>query len=136
MANEVTVQCRRDISTLVVRWQRECDTESLKIAYEYLLRVAGENQLRKWLLDTRKRNEPNPELNLWLKDVMLGKVLPTLGHSVRIAYLISPSRAAKMKISESANPVQIAKWLGSFTCQSKTFMCESDAYDWLNILDI
>lgn len=138
ITDDVTFQCRSDISTLIVRWQRECDLKSLKLTYGQLLETAEENKMHKWLLDTRHRNKPNLELNLWLRDVFLAKVLPTLGHSVRIAYLITPSRAAKVKETERIDPAKIGtitKWFSYFDCIVDTFMTESDAYEWLNVLD-
>jgi succinate dehydrogenase flavin-adding protein (antitoxin of CptAB toxin-antitoxin module) len=137
VTKDITIQHRREIDTLVVRWHGESDTQKLKDTYEYLLEFAADNNLYKWLLDSRRRDETNPELSMWLKDTMLEKVLPVMHHSVRMAYLISPRRWNELRERKLVMPEFFegyTKRLDHYECISETFVYESDAYEWLDIL--
>lgn len=132
-----SVQYRHDIETLVVRWRRECTTEEVKLAYEELLVVAIKHKVYRWLLDVRRRDDSNPALSLWLQSGFFARILPNIGGSVRIAYLVLPR-----KLVEVAERNDLLKMDGSLlssfgdkTCNSKAFVHESEVYNWLNELN-
>lgn len=134
MRSNATIQHRHDIDTLVVRWHCESSTDELKAVYERLLTTAAIHRTCKWLLDLRQRNDSNPVLALWLRDVFLPQVLPSICSSVRIAYLVSPLKMVELNKYDGLTILNgaVVNSLGVNTCITKAFINESDVYDWLN----
>ena len=122
---------RPDLPAIVARWQREITVHELQAGYLAVLTAADALGCERWLLDLRRRDElATPELSTWLNTDFLPRLAHRYVHPVRIAFLISPLRAAHEQsdssataISATSNPSQ--KYLTAL------FTDEAAAYQWL-----
>ena len=122
---------RPDLPAIVARWQREITAAELQAGYFAILQAADDHQCWRWLLDLRRREDlASAELNNWVTNDFFPRLLHRYSAPVRIAFLISPLRAARQAAPASvatitANPQPDQGY------KSALFTDEAAAYQWL-----
>ena len=122
---------RPDLPAVVARWQREITESELQHGYLAILATGDALGCWRWLLDLRRREElATPALTAWVNAEFFPKLRHRYPAPVRIAFLISPLRAATEQsagsvaaISATARPEQ--------GYQTALFTDEATAYKWL-----
>ena len=122
---------RPDLPAIVARWQREITAPELRAGYFAILTAADALGCWRWLLDLRRREElATPELAIWINTDFFPQLTRRYDHPVRVAFLISPLRAAQEQSASSATAISSASRPDSsyFTA---LFTDEAAAYRWL-----
>jgi hypothetical protein len=122
---------RPDLPAIVARWQREITAAELQAGYFAILEAADALGCWRWLLDLRRRDElVSPELNHWV-DTEFFPLLPgRYPAPVRIAFLISPLRAAQEQSASSVAAISAAT-RPEHGYHTALFTEEAAAYQWL-----
>lgn len=122
---------RPDLPAIVARWQREITESELQRGYFAILDAGDALGCWRWLLDLRRREElASPALGLWMHNDFFPRLLGRYPAAVRIAFLISPLRAAQEKSNSSAAGLS-ADNRPEQGYQSGLFTDEAAAYHWL-----
>ena len=122
---------RPDLPTIVARWQREI-TES-ELQHGYLGILAAGDALGCWrgLLDLRRREElTSPARTAWVNAGFSPRLRHRYPAPVRIAFLISPLRAATEQSDSSAATLSAAPRADQ-GYHTALFTDEANAYRWL-----
>ena len=123
----LVINNRPDLPALVARWQREVTPDELQAGYQAILAAADDWHCSRWLLDLRRRNDVgNPAVTAWVTGTFLPQLNGRYSHPVRIAFLVSPSRATSLA------PPPAPSFDPAADHQSATFIEEAAAYQWLN----
>jgi hypothetical protein len=97
----LSVHYRADLHVLTVRWLAEPPATVAKAEYQALLAEACAHQSARWLMDSRRRPEPDVELAEWVVNAWFGQAVAALRPArLRMAYLMPPGREQTM----SRNP--------------------------------
>lgn len=122
---------RPDLPAIVARWQREITEPELQRGYLAILEAGDALGCWRWLLDLRRREElASPALGLWMHNEFFPQLAGRYPAPVRIAFLISPLRAAQEQSSSSAAGLS-ADNRRENSYQSGLFTDEAAAYHWL-----
>lgn len=123
---------RPDLPAIVARWQREITAPELQTGYFAIMAAADELGCWRWLLDLRRREElVSSELTTWMNTDFFPKLRQRYAQPVRIAFLISPLRAARQQ-SASSVAVISATSRPDAGYISELFTDEAIAYQWLD----
>jgi len=124
------IVARPDLPAIVARWQREISAAELQQGYQAILAMADECQCGRWLLDLRRRNElATPEIDAWMQTFFLPQLRDRYAEPARLAFLVSPLRAAQ---TASAAPAPAALDAAPGThILTASFTDEAAAYRWL-----
>ena len=122
---------RPDLPAIVARWQREITVAELKAGYQAVLAAADALGCWCWLLDLRRRNElATAELADWVTNDFFPQLAHRYAQPVRIAFLISPLRAAQEKSASSATAISASSHPEQ-PYLTALFTDEASAYQWL-----
>ena len=122
---------RPDLPAIVARWQREITASELQAGYFAILAAADELGCWRWLLDLRRREElASPALTNWMNADFFPQLVSRYANPVRIAFLISPLRAAHGQ-SDSSVAVISATARPDSSYFTSLFTDEAIAYQWL-----
>jgi len=122
---------RPDLPAIVARWQREITAPELQAGYHAILAAADAHCCWRWLLDLRRREElATPALNAWVTTAFFPQLAGRYAAPVRLAFLISPRRAAQEQAASSASAISAASH-ASQGYLSALFTDEAAAYHWL-----
>ncbi|WP_216690309.1 hypothetical protein [Hymenobacter siberiensis] len=122
---------RPDLPAVVARWQREITESELQHGYLGILAAGDALGCWRWLLDLRRREElASPALTSWINTELFPQLLNRYPAPVRIAFLISPLRAAIEQTASSAAALSSASHPGQ-GYQTALFTEEAAAYRWL-----
>lgn len=122
---------RPDLSAIIARWQREITEPELQRGYLAILDAGDALGCWRWLLDLRRREElASPALGSWMHDDFFPPLVGRYAAPVRIAFLISPLRAAQKKSDNSAAGLS-ADHRPEYGYQSCLFTDEAAAHRWL-----
>ena len=122
---------RPDLPAVVARWQREITESELQHGYLGILAAGDALGCWRWLLDMRRREElATPALTAWVNAEFFPKLLHRYPAPVRIAFLISPLRAATEQSASSAATLS-ATSRPNQGYQTALFTDEAIAYHWL-----
>lgn len=122
---------RPDLPAVVARWQREITESELQHGYLGILAAGDALGCWRWLLDLRRREElASPALTNWINTEFFPRLLQRYPAPVRIAFLISPLRAAIEQTASSAAALSTASHPGQ-GYQTALFTDEAPAYLWL-----
>jgi hypothetical protein len=123
---------RPDLPAIVARWQREITPAELQAGYFAILEAADAHTCWRWLLDLRRREDlATPALNNWVTADFFPKLVRRYPAPVRIAFLISPLRAAAQQPSASSMATISAKSTIENGYITALFTEEASAYQWL-----
>ena len=122
---------RPDLPAIVARWQREITESELQHGYLGILAAGDALGCWRWLLDLRRREElASPALTAWVN----AEFFPRLRHRylapVRIAFLVSPLRAATEQSASSVAVLNAAPRPDQ-GYHTALFTDEATAYHWL-----
>ena len=122
---------RPDLPAIVARWQREITESELQHGYLGILAAGDALGCWRWLLDLRRREElASPALTAWVN----AEFFPRLRHRylapVRIAFLVSPLRAATEQSASSVAVLSAAPHSDQ-GYHTALFTDEATAYHWL-----
>jgi hypothetical protein len=122
---------RPDLPAIIARWQREITEPELQHGYLAILNEGDAQDCWRWLLDLRRREElASPALELWMYNDFFPRLVGRYPAPVRIAFLISPLRAAQQQSGSSAAGLS-ADSRPERGYQSGLFTDEAAAYHWL-----
>ncbi|GAB2856193.1 hypothetical protein [Hymenobacter ruber] len=122
---------RPDLPAIVARWQREITESELQHGYLGILAAGDALGCWRWLLDLRRREElATPALTAWVNAEFFPQLLRRYPAPVRIAFLISPLRAATEQSASSAAALS-ATSRPEQGYQTALFTDEATAYHWL-----
>ena len=122
---------RPDLPAIVARWQREITPVELQTGYFAILAAADALGCWRWLLDLRRREElASPALATWMNADFFPQLVSRYANPVRIAFLISPLRAAHGQSDSSVAVISTAVRPDSSYFTS-LFTDEAVAYRWL-----
>jgi hypothetical protein len=125
------ITARPDLPAIIARWQREITELELQHGYLAILDAGDAFGCWRWLLDLRRREElASPALGLWMYDDFFPRLVGRYAAPVRMAFLISPLRAAQQQSSSSAAGLSADNRLED-GYQSGLFTDEAAAYYWL-----
>jgi hypothetical protein len=126
---EITV--RPDLPAIIARWQREITESELQHGYFAILDAGDAQGCWRWLLDLRRREElASPALTIWLNSRFFPQLVGRYPAPVRMAFLISPLRAAQQQSDSSAASLSTDNRHEN-GYQSGLFTDEAAAYHWL-----
>lgn len=121
---------RPDLPAIVARWQREITASELQAGYVAILAAADALGCGRWLLDLRRRDEVvSTEINHWVETEFFPLLPGRYPAPVRIAFLISPLRAAQQAASSVAAISAATRPEHGY--HTKLFTEEAAAYQWL-----
>ena len=124
LAHGLDLLYRPDLPALIARWQRNVLPAELQAGYEALRELADASACHRWLLDLRRRDDlTEPTLNAWFSDVYAPLLRGRYPRPVRLAFLVSPLRAAE--------PVMARVSPHTSDCLIATFTDEAGAFAWL-----
>jgi hypothetical protein len=122
---------RPDLPAIVARWQREITASELQAGYLAILAAADALGCSRWLLDLRRRDEVvSAEVNQWVEADFFPQLPGRYAAPVRIAFLISPLRAARQPEPSSVAAISAAT-RPEHGYHTKLFTEEAAAYQWL-----
>ena len=122
---------RPDLPAIVARWQREITESELQHGYLGILAAGDALGCWRWLLDLRRREElASPALTAWVNAEFFPRLRHRYPAPVRIAFLISPLRAA-IEQSASSAAVLSAAPRSDQGYHTALFTDEATAYHWL-----
>lgn len=116
---------RPDLQVLIGRWQSQPAPAELPVAYEQLRQATLAHGAHRWLQDIRRRSLNDDATTAWLISNYFPALAGSLGHPLRIAYLVGPALHERI----AAHPA-----LGGATAQPFTlalFGEEGAAMEWL-----
>lgn len=120
---------RPDLPAVIARWQREITEPELQHGYLAILAAGDALGCWRWLLDLRRREElASPALTTWMSTDFFPRLVRRYAAPVRIAFLISPLRAAQQASGSAAAPSLQAP---SQDYHTALFTDEAAAYTWL-----
>ncbi|MBH8559160.1 hypothetical protein [Hymenobacter negativus] len=124
---------RPDLPAIVARWQREITESELQHGYLGILAAGDALGCWRWLLDLRRRDElASPALAAWVNAEFFPRLRHRYAAPVRIAFLISPLRAATGQSASSVAAIS-ATPRPEQDFQTALFTDEATAYRWLAI---
>ena len=122
---------RPDLPAIVARWQREITESELQHGYLGILAAGDALGCWRWLLDLRRREElATPALTAWVNTEFFPRLRLRYPAPVRIAFLISPLRAATEQSASSA-AVLSATPRPDQGYHTALLTDEANAYHWL-----
>lgn len=122
---------RPDLPAIVARWMREITEPELQAGYFAIMEAADGIACWRWLFDLRRREEiATPELTAWLNTHFFPQLPRRYAQPVRIAFLISPLRAAYQQSASSAAALS-ASSRPDDGYRTALFTDEAAAYQWL-----
>ena len=122
---------RPDLPAIVARWQREITEPELQRGYSAILDAGDALRCWRWLLDLRRREElASPALTAWMHSDFFPQLVGRYTAPVRIAFLISPLRAAFEQAGSSAAALSAESQPGQGYLTA-LFTDEAAAYYWL-----
>ena len=122
---------RPDLPAIVARWQREINVPELQAGYLAVLAAADALGCWRWLLDLRRRDElATPELTTWVNTDFFPRLAHRYARPVRIAFLISPLRAAQEQSDSSVSAINASPH-PSQHYHTALFTDEAAAHRWL-----
>ncbi len=122
----LAITYRADLPAIVARWQREVAPTELQAGYLAVLAAADATACTRWLLDLRRRNDvAAAAANAWIADVYFPQLANRYAEPVRLAFLVSPSRAVV------APPTVAPAHDASAAYETGIFIDEAAAYQWL-----
>ncbi|MGY3087969.1 hypothetical protein ACVWYF_001002 [Hymenobacter sp. UYAg731] len=122
---------RPDLPAIVARWQREITASELQHGYLGILAAGDALGCWRWLLDLRRREElATPALTAWVNAEFFPRLPQRYPAPVRIAFLVSPLRAATEQSASSAAALSVAS-RPEQGYQTALFTDEATAYHWL-----
>ena len=122
---------RPDLPAIVARWQREITVAELQAGYLAVLAAADDLGCWRWLLDLRRRNElATTELTTWVNHDFFPRLVRRYAAPVRIAFLVSPLRAAQEQSDSSAAFLSTTSHPAQ-AYLTALFTDEAAAYQWL-----
>ncbi|WP_210519149.1 hypothetical protein [Hymenobacter terricola] len=123
---------RPDLPAVVARWQREITASEWQASWFAVLEAADDLQCWRWLLDLRRREDPaTPELTTWMNTDFFPRRARRYPKPVRIAFLISPTRALREQSASSVATIS-ANQRPEYGYQTALFTDEAAAYHWLS----
>ena len=130
-AHGLEITPRPDLPAIVARWQREITAAELRAGYFAILAAADALGCWRWLLDLRRREElASPELTTWVNDDFFPQLVGRYASPVRLAFLISPRRAAHGQSDSSVAAISATERPDTHYFTS-LFTDEAVAYQWL-----
>ena len=122
---------RPDLPAIVARWQREITAAELQAGYLAVLAAGDALGCWRWLLDLRRREElATSALTTWLDTDYFPRLAHRYAQPVRIAFLISPLRAAQEESASSATAISASTHPAQHYLTA-LFTDEAAAYQWL-----
>ncbi|RZK58841.1 MAG: hypothetical protein EOO59_08175 [Hymenobacter sp.] len=82
---------RPDLQVLIGRWRDQLALAELPAAYEQLHRATLTHGAHRWLQDIRRRSLNDDDTTAWLIASYFPALASSLGHPLRIAYLVGPA---------------------------------------------
>ena len=126
----LSVVLRPEANTLIVRWLKESDPDTLKTAYHYVLTLAQQHRCYNWLVDIRRRNVLSPVVAKWVVSEFVHEVSKVCAKPVvKICYVASPTRMVKDAIAVFPSEREVKTRHGKV--KILTVITENDANDWL-----
>jgi hypothetical protein len=124
------ITSRSDLPAVIARWQREISELELQHGYLAIMAAGDALGCGRWLLDLRRREElASPALTTWMNTDFFPRLARRYAAPVRIAFLISPLRAAAQPAGgPAASPSRQAPTQDH---QTALFTDEAAAYNWL-----
>ena len=115
---------RPDLPALIARWQRNVSPTELQAGYDALRTLADEAPCHRWLLDLRRRDDlADLATTTWFGQIFLPSLRHRYQAPVRLAFLVSPLRAAE--------PIAIGDAPAPTDCVVANFTDEATAHRWL-----
>ena len=125
------ITSRPDLPAIVARWQREITVAELQAGYFAVLAAADALGCWRWLLDMRRREElATPELTTWVNQDFFPRLIHRYAQPVRIAFLVSPLRAAQEQSASSATAISASSH-PTQNYHTALFTDEALVYQWL-----
>ena len=122
---------RPDLPAIVARWQREITESELQHGYLGILAAGDALGCWRWLLDLRRREElATPAFTAWVNAEFFPRLRHRYPAPARIAFLISPRRAATEQSASSAAAIS-ATSRPDHDCHTALFTDEAAAHRWL-----
>ena len=123
---------RPDLPAVVARWQREITAPELQAGYFAILAAADALGCWRWLLDLRRRDElATPALTAWINTDFFPRLAHRYPAPVRLAFLVSPLRAAQEESASSATAISARPADPGASYLTALFTDEAAAYQWL-----
>ncbi len=125
------ITSRPDLPAVIARWQREITEPELRLGYRAILDAGDALGCWRWLLDLRRREEVvSPALTHWMYNDFFPQLAGRYAAPVRLAFLISPLRAAMQQSDHSTTHLSTDS-RPEHAYQSRLFTDEAAAYQWL-----
>jgi hypothetical protein len=114
---------------LVARWLQPTELADIKASYEAVLAAAQANDnCRHWLLDVRRRSVGDAAGLEWFRQEFSGRLMPTLGGPVFIAYFAMIDQAAALQVAGVSDSIAEGEAKGGHYYY---FNREDEALAWL-----
>lgn len=114
---------------LVARWLQPVELADIKASYEAILAAAQANDnCRHWLLDIRRRPVGDAAGLEWFRHEFSGRLMPTLGGPVFIAYFAMISQADALQLVGVRDSIREGETAGG---HYHYFNREDEALAWL-----
>jgi len=114
---------------LVARWLQPTELADIKASYEAVLAAAqANNNCRHWLLDVRRRSVGDAAGLAWFRQEYSGRLMPTLGGPVSIAYFAMIDQAAALQLADVSDSIAEGEKKGGHYYY---FNREDEALAWL-----
>ncbi|RPD49966.1 hypothetical protein DNI29_04005 [Hymenobacter sediminis] len=127
-----TITSRPDLGILVARWNADAPPAQLRADYQAVLATAKQNQLGRWLLDVRRRNNLDPEIGQWTTHEFYPEAATKLAPTpLRMAILCSPARLEVYKATPEQEQYLTFGLAPERPYQMHLFIEEGPAMQWL-----
>ncbi|RFP64945.1 hypothetical protein D0N36_11435 [Hymenobacter lapidiphilus] len=129
----LSITFRSDLDLLIVRWLRDVKRSELQEGYTQVLQAAIQHQATCWLIDSRRRVQPNAEMVDWLAQEFLPELSSALNN--RPVYLACLVGATWQPGKTPATPLAVLAQSSSLASkneyQVRLFSDEGIATSWL-----
>ena len=128
----ISITFRSDLALLIVRWLREVSQTELQQGYADACQAAADHQAGRWLVDSRRRAEPDAQMVDWLAQEYLPALKPAVHNlPIHLACLVASTwRPTNSPVTPLATLAQVPADLER-DYQIRLFGDEGAAMSWL-----
>jgi len=129
----ITVDFRPDLGVFTMRWLSEAGSPAeVQAYYEQALVAAHPHRPSRWLIDVRRRPNPDPQVAMWFGQTWLPAVAALAApQPLRLAYLLSPLRQRATFDNPALAPANARIMATDQPYVVETFLDEGAAMRWL-----
>lgn len=103
----LTISYHNEPQLLTARWMRSIMPFEMHRGYGALLEGAAAHSCRFWLLDTRRRTSIDATDVHWMLEEFYPKLLPRLGRTTYLAFLMAPHQLAGVLANAGIPPLSM-----------------------------